>query len=85
MIAVCLLGHKQSTKVDHQLQFLLKKSGSLSTISVKSGQAVTQSSTCSAVNASGTKREQTPFFQIFNGSFLYSILADFKLIHCHSK
>jgi len=86
MIVVSLLGRKQRAKIHHQLQFLWKKTGSLSAISVKSGQAATQSSTCSAVNASGTEHEQTLlFFYIFNNNLLYSILADLKLIHYHSK
>jgi hypothetical protein len=60
MIVVSLLGHTQSAKIHHQLQSFWKKSGSLSAISVKSGQAATQFSTCSAFNASGTEREQPP-------------------------
>jgi hypothetical protein len=86
VIVVSLLGHKQSAKIHHQLQFLWKKSGSLSVISIKCGQAATQSATCSAVSASGTVHEQTlPFFSKFSGNLLHRILADFKLIRCHLK
>jgi len=84
MIVVSLLGHKQSTKIYHQLQFPWKKSGSLSAISIKSGQAATQSSTCSAVNASGTEREQTLLFFRFSvtgDNFAATVAKPFRCCH----